>query len=55
MVPFVTPPPVATPASKSIAVAAPNGVSTPVLSATVGVLPPGLAEAPEKTTLFSPW
>ena len=45
---------VATPAVNVIAVAVPKLVAVPELLATVGVVPLGLAEAPEKVRFLAP-
>ena len=44
----------ATPAVKVSAVAVPKAIAVPELLATVGAVPLGLAEAPEKTSEWEP-
>ena len=45
---------VATPAVKVSAVALPKATAVPALLTTVGLVPPGLAAAPEKTSECEP-
>jgi hypothetical protein len=52
--PLLDPETAATPAAKVRAVALPKLIAVPVESVTVGALPPGLEEAPEKVRLWEP-
>ena len=52
--PFSEPELVATPALNTIEVAVPKATALPAELVTVGALPPGLAEAPEKVRFLAP-